>query len=67
MSVKQNSKIITMNFKNGSYNISDRNQIIDDNIQEKFNITEKPIKLSVDVNRYVILIKIGNYNLITIL
>ena len=25
-------------------------------IQEKFNITEKPIKLSIDVNRYAILI-----------
>ena len=30
--------------------------IIDDTIQEKFNITEKPIKISVDVNRYTILI-----------
>ena len=29
---------------------------MDDTIQEKFNITEKPIKLSVDVNRYAILI-----------
>ena len=37
-------------------NVSDINQIIDDTIQEKFNITEKPIKLSVDVNRYAILI-----------
>ena len=45
-----------MNFKNGSYNVSDINQIIDDKIQEKFNITEKPIKISVDVNRYAILI-----------
>ena len=56
MSVKHDNKIITMKFQYGSYNISDFNQIIDDTIQEKFNITEKPIKLSVDVNRYTILI-----------
>ena len=55
MSVKHDNKIITMRFQYGSYNISDLNQIIDDTIQEKFNITEKPIKLSVDVNRYSIL------------
>ena len=56
MSVKHDNKIITMRFQYGSYNISDLNQIIDDTIQEKFNITEKPIKLSVDVNRYTIVI-----------
>ena len=56
MSIRHNNKMITLNFKNGSYNISDLNHIIDDTIQEKFNITEKPIKLSVDVNRYAILI-----------
>ena len=54
--VTHNNKMIIMYFKNGSYNVSDLNQIIDDSIQEKFNITEKPIKLSVDVNRYAILI-----------
>ena len=56
MLVKHDNKIITINFKYGSYNISDLNQIIDDTIQEEFNITEKPIKLSIDVNRYAILI-----------
>ena len=56
MSVKHDDKIITIRFQYGSYNISDLNQIIDDTIQEKFNMTEKPIKLSVDVNRYSILI-----------
>ena len=56
MSVKRDNKIITIRFQYGSYNISDLNQIIDDTIQEKFNITEKPIKLSIDVNRYAILI-----------
>ena len=56
MSVKHDNKIITIRFQYGSYNVSDINQIIDDTIQEKFNIIEKPIKLSADVNRYVILI-----------
>ena len=58
VSVKHNNKIITMRFQYGSYNISDSdiNQIIDDTIQQKFNITEKPIKLSVDLNRYAIFI-----------
>ena len=56
MSVKHDNKIITMRFQYGSCNISDLNQIIDDTIQEKFNITEEPIELSVDVNRYTILV-----------
>ena len=56
MSVKHANKIIKVRFQYGSYNVSDINQIIDDYIQEKFNITEKPVKLSVDVNRYAILI-----------
>ena len=56
MVVKHNNRMIILNFKNSSYNISDLNQIIDDSIQEKFNITEKPITISVDVNRYAILI-----------
>ena len=51
MSIRHNNKMIISNFKNGSYNISDISQIIDDTIQKKFNITEKPIKLSVNVNR----------------
>ena len=56
MSVRHSNKMIILNFKNGSYNISDINQIINDTIQEKFNITEQPITISVDVNRYAILI-----------
>ena len=56
MSVKHSNKMIILNFKNGSYNVSDLNQIINDTIQEKFNITEQPITISVDVNRYAILI-----------
>ena len=56
MGVKHDNKANIIYFKNGSYNVSDINQIIDDSIQEKFNITEKPIKISIDVNRYAILI-----------
>ena len=56
MIVNYKNKLIILNLKNGSYNISDINQIIDDTIQEKFNITEKPITISTDVNRYDILI-----------
>ena len=56
MSANYKNKLIILNFQNSSYNISDINQIIDDIIQEKFNITEKPITISVDVNRYAILI-----------
>ena len=54
--IKYKNKLILMTFKNGSNNISDLNEIIDDTIQEKFNITEKSITISVDVNRYAILI-----------
>ena len=56
LSVKHDNKIITIRFQYGSYNISDLNQIINDTIQEKFNITEQPITISVDANRYAILI-----------
>ena len=57
MSVKYNkNKLIVMNFENGSYNVSDINQIVDYTIKEKFNITETPITLTADVNRFSILI-----------
>ena len=56
MSVKHDNEIITIRFQYGSYNISDLNQIINDTIQKKFNITEQAITISVDVNRYAILI-----------
>ena len=36
--------MIILNFKNGSHNISDLNQIIDDTIQEKLNITENKLQ-----------------------
>ena len=56
MGIKYKSKLILITFQNGSYDVSDINQIINDTIQEKFNITETPINVSVDVNRYAILI-----------
>ena len=54
--IKYKNKLILMNFENVSYNVSDINQIIDNNIQEKFNITEQPITITSDVNRFAILI-----------
>ena len=56
MSINYKNRLIIMTFQNGSYNISVINKIIDDTIQEKFNITEKPVTISVDVNKYAILI-----------
>ena len=57
MSVKYNkNKLIVMTFENGSYNVSDINQIVDDTIQEKFYTTESPITITLDVNRFAILI-----------
>ena len=54
--IKYKNKLIIMTFENGSYNVSDINQIIDNNIQEKFNITEQPITITADINRFTILI-----------
>ena len=54
--IKYKNKLILMTFENGSYNVSDINKIIDNNIQEKFNITEQPITITADVNRFAILI-----------
>ena len=54
--IKYKNKLILTTFENGSYNVSDINQIIDNDIQEKFNITEQPITITADVNRFAILI-----------
>ena len=56
MAIKYKSKSILINFKNGSYNVSDIKEIVNNNIQKQFNITESPIILTTDVNRYSILI-----------
>ena len=57
--IKYKNKLILITFENGSYNVSDINQIIDNNIKENFNITEQPITITSDVNRYAILIIIN--------
>ena len=56
MGVDFKNKLIVTTFENGSYNVSDINQIVDDTIQEKFNTTETPITITADVNRFAILI-----------
>ena len=64
MAIKYKTKSILINFKNGSYIVSDINEIVNNDIQEQFNITESPIILTTDVNSYSILIIliIGNLN-----
>ena len=56
MAIKYKSKSILISFKNGSYIVSDINEIVNNDIQEQFNITEPPTILTTDVNRYSILI-----------
>ena len=57
--IKNKIQSQTINFKNGSYYVSDISKIIDNEIKENFsNISEKEkyIQIVVDVNRYAILI-----------
>ena len=59
--IKNKTQSHTINFKNGSYYVSDISKIIDDEIKNNFNdISEKEkyIQIVVDVNRYTILIVI---------
>ena len=59
--IKNETQSHTINFKNGSYYVSDISKIIDDEIKNNFNdISEKEkyIQIVVDVNRYTILIVI---------
>ena len=59
--IKNKIQSQTINFKNGSYYVSDISKIIDNEIKENFNnISEKEkyIQIVVDVNRYAILIVI---------
>ena len=59
LTIKNKTQSHTINFKNGSYNASDISKIIDNEINENFNIEkEKYIEIVVDVNRYAILIVI---------
>ena len=41
MGIDYKNKLILLTFQNGSYNISDINQIVDNTIQEKFNFIWK--------------------------
>ena len=59
--IKNKTQSHTINFKNGSYYVSDISKIIDDEIKNNFNdISEKEkyIQIVVDVNRYAILVVI---------
>ena len=61
LTIKNKTQSHTINFKNGSYYVSDISKIIDDEIKNNFNdISEKEkyIQIVVDVNRYAILVVI---------
>ena len=52
LTIKNKTQSHTINFTNGSYYASDISKIIDDEIKEKY------IQITMDVNRYAILIVI---------
>ena len=59
LTIKNKTQSHTINFKNGSYYVSDISKIIDDEIKENFNnISEKEkyVQIVMDINRYTILI-----------
>ena len=59
--IKNKTQSHTINFKNGSYYVSDISKIIDDEIINNFNDiseNEKYIQIVVDLNRYAILVVI---------
>ena len=57
LTIKNNTQSHTINFKNGSYYVSDISKIIDNEIKNNFNTeNEKYIQIVIDVNRYSILI-----------
>ena len=59
LTIKNTTQSYTINFKNGSYNVSDISKIINDEIKNNFNTeNEKNIQIVIDVNRYAILIVI---------
>ena len=61
LTIKNKTQSYTINFKNGSYNVSDISKIINDEIKNDFNnISEKEkyVQIVIDVNRYAILIVI---------
>ena len=61
LTIKNKTQSHIINFRNGSYYVSDISKIIDDEIKNNFNdISEKEkyIQIVVDVNRYAILVVI---------
>ena len=59
LTIKNKTQSHTINFKNGSYHVSDIQKIIDNEIKENFNDiseNEKNVQIVIDVNRYTILI-----------
>ena len=59
LTIKNETQSQTINFKNGSYYVSDISKIINDEIKNNFNNieeNEKIIQIVIDVNRYAILI-----------
>ena len=61
LTIKNKTQSHTINFKNGSYHVSDISKIIDNEIKENSNNIskkEKYIQIAIDVNRYAILVVI---------
>ena len=59
LTIKNKIQSHTINFKNGSYYVSDISKIIEDEIENNFNVEkEKYIQIVMDINRYAILIVI---------
>ena len=57
LTIKNKTQSHTINFKNGSYYVSDISKIIEDEIKNNFNTEkEKYIQIVMDINRYAILI-----------
>ena len=59
LTIKHKTQSHTINFKNGSYYVSDLSKIINNEIKENFNnISEKEkyVQIAMDINRYSILI-----------
>ena len=59
LTIKNKTQSHTINFKNGSYYVSDISKIINDEIKNNFNNiseNEKYVQIVTDVNRYDILI-----------
>ena len=57
LTIKNKTQSHIINFKNGSYYVSDISKIIDNEIKNNFNTeNEKNVQIVIDVNRYAILI-----------